>query len=97
MIEQGEMIGEETAKEHSVKITWGKDVILTPEAAHLQRQFVAGIANWFTPYEVLKMVAHDNGQLLSMRGLRSPYQDGEVWCNRRGAYADILLVNGNPR
>ncbi|MGR5433592.1 hypothetical protein ACPV5C_06120 [Vibrio owensii] len=61
------------AKEHGVKITWGTDVILAPEAAHLQRQFVADIANWFTPYEVLKMVIHDNGQLLAMSGLRSPY------------------------
>ncbi|PAW07782.1 hypothetical protein B6K85_25720 [Vibrio sp. V1B] len=66
------------AKEHGVKITWGTDVILTPEAAHLQRQFVADIANWFTPYEVLKMVIHDNGQLLAMSGLRSPYQDGKL-------------------
>lgn len=84
------------AKEHGVKITWGTDVILAPEAAHLQSQFVADMANWFTPYEVLKMVTHDNGQLLAMSGLRSPYQDGKLGVIEEGAYADILLVNGNP-
>lgn len=42
------------------------------------------------------MVTHDNGQLLAMSGLRSPYQDGKLGVIEEGAYADILLVNGNP-
>ncbi|MFW1582730.1 hypothetical protein ACEWBR_03100 [Vibrio parahaemolyticus] len=51
---------------------------------------------WFTPYEVLKMVTHDNGQLCKLSGPRDPYQKGELGVIQGGAYADMILVDGNP-
>ena len=31
-----------------------------------------------------------------MSGLRSPYPDGDLGVVAEGAYADLLLVDGNP-
>jgi len=45
---------------------------------------------------VLKMATHDNAQLLAMSGPRNPYQEGELGVVKEGAYADLLLVDGNP-
>ncbi|MGW8188431.1 MAG: hypothetical protein ACWGNK_14225, partial [Desulfobacterales bacterium] len=49
-----------------------------------------------TPYETLKMATHDNAQLLAMSGPRNPYQEGALGMIAEGAYADLILVNGNP-
>ena len=38
----------------------------------------------------------DGGELLKMSGPRSVYFEGPVGVIERGAYADIILVNGNP-
>lgn len=52
-------------------------------------------ATWFTNAEILRMVTSQNGELLRMSGPRNPYPKllGVV---EQGAYADLLLVDGNP-
>jgi imidazolonepropionase-like amidohydrolase len=42
------------------------------------------------------MITHDNGELLAFSGKRSPYRDGKLGVIEEGAYADLLLVDGNP-
>ena len=56
----------------------------------------AKVVRWYTPFEVLKMATHDNAQLLAMSGPLNPYQEGELGVVKEGAYADLLMVNGNP-
>ena len=36
------------------------------------------------------------GEMLAMSGQRNPYQDGKQGVIKAGAYADLLLVDGNP-
>jgi len=50
------------------------------------------LKTWFTPFQALKLVTHDNAQLLALSGPRNPYPGklGVV------AFADLLLVDGNP-
>ena len=50
---------------------------------------------WYTPAEALKLVTHDNAQLLALSGPRNPYP-GKLGVVEVGAYADLLLVDGNP-
>ena len=50
---------------------------------------------WYSPYEVLKMATQDNAQLLKLSGPRDPYPC-ELGVVKEGAYADLILVNGNP-
>jgi imidazolonepropionase-like amidohydrolase len=42
------------------------------------------------------MVTHDNAQLLALSGPRNPYQAGKLGVVEEGAYADLLLVDGDP-
>ena len=36
------------------------------------------------------------GELLKMGGLRNPYPGGDLGVVKQGAYANLLLVEGNP-
>lgn len=47
-------------------------------------------------FEVLKQMTSTAGELLALSGPRNPYQDGKLGVIEEGAYADILLVDGNP-
>ena len=41
------------------------------------------------------MITQDNGELLQLSGLRSPYP-GKIGVIEEQAYADLILVDGNP-
>ncbi|MFN3344637.1 MAG: amidohydrolase family protein, partial [Chloroherpetonaceae bacterium] len=83
------------AKKHKVKLAWGTDFLFEPELNEGQNQYILKLQEWFSPAEILKMVTHDNAQLLALSGNRSPYQ-GKLGVIEEGALADVLLVNGNP-
>ena len=83
------------AKKYHVKLAWGTDFLFRPEENKLQNSFLLKLTKWFTPAEILKLVTHDNAQLLALSGLRSPYQ-GQLGVVQQGALADLILVNGDP-
>ena len=80
-----------------LKVTHGTDTFLNPAAgltgltAQMER-----LEEWFTPYEILKMSTSNAGELLKLSGPRNPYQEGDLGVVTEGAYADLLLVDGNP-
>ncbi|MGB5766261.1 MAG: amidohydrolase family protein [Arenicellales bacterium] len=84
------------AKEMGVKIAFGTDCLFDPSAAALQGKMLAKMKQWFTPYEALKMATSDNAELLALSGPRNPYQEGPLGVIKGGAYADMILVDGNP-
>ncbi|WP_412470103.1 MULTISPECIES: amidohydrolase family protein [unclassified Halobacteriovorax] len=84
------------AKKHRVKIAWGTDTLFDPALAAKQGKMAAKMKRWFKPHEVLRILTHDNAQLLKLSGKRDPYPDGELGVVRVGAYADLILVNGDP-
>lgn len=83
------------AKKLKVKLAWGTDFLFEPDLNERQNEFILRLKKWFTNAEILKMVTHDNAQLLALSGLRSPYA-GKLGVVEEGALADLLLVNGNP-
>ena len=83
------------AKRLGVRIAWGTDFLFEPELNSEHNQFILLLREWFSPAEILKMVTHDNAELLALSGLRSPYQ-GRLGVVQEGALADLLLVEGNP-
>jgi imidazolonepropionase-like amidohydrolase len=83
------------AKKYGVKLAWGTDTLFDPELAKKQGKMVTKMMRWFTPFETLKMVTHDNAQLLKLSGPRDPYP-GELGVVKEGALADLILVDGNP-
>ncbi len=84
------------AKKYGIKTAFGTDVLFDPGLAKKNGKQLAKLARWYTPFETLKMATHDNGQLLKMCGPRDPYKEGELGVIKEGAYADLLLVDGNP-
>lgn len=83
------------AKRLHVKLAWGTDFLFEPELNEQQNAYILKLQPWFTNAEILKMVTHDNAQLLQLSGLRSPYP-GKLGVIEQGALADLLLVDGNP-
>ncbi len=47
-------------------------------------------------FEVLKQMTSIAGEMLTLSGPRNPYQAGKQGVIEAGAYADLLLVDGNP-
>ncbi|QBN17726.1 metal-dependent hydrolase family protein [Flavobacterium nackdongense] len=84
------------AKKYKVKMAWGTDVFFNPAINKDQNTYIAKMSNWFTPFEVLKLITSDNAQLLTLSGNRSPYKEGKLGVIEEGAYADMILVDGNP-
>lgn len=85
-----------TAKELGLKIAFGTDTLFSADLAKKQGAVLAKLGRWFTPYETLKMATCDNAELLKMSQLVTPYPLGPLGVVEEGAYADLLLVNGNP-
>jgi len=84
------------AKKYNVKLAWGTDCLFDPTLAEKQGKQLSKMTKWFTPFEVLKMATYNNAQLLYLSGKRSPYQEGKLGEISEGAYADLILVDGNP-
>jgi len=84
------------AKKYKLKTAFGSDTLFDPKLAAKNGKQLAKLQRWYTPYEVLKMATHDNAQLFAMSGPRNPYQAGPLGVVAEGAYADLLLVDGNP-
>jgi len=77
------------------KIGFGSDIIADPDMlSRINEEFVHR-TKWFTPAEILRQATGNNGRILAMSGLRSPYK-GKLGVIEEGALADLLLINGNP-
>ncbi len=50
---------------------------------------------WFSNHEILRQATSGNAQLLAMSGPRNPYP-GKLGVIQEGAYADLILIDGNP-
>jgi len=83
------------AKKLGVKLAWGTDFLFEPELNDGQNSYILRLQKWFTNAEILKMITQDNGELLQLAGLRSPYP-GKLGIIEEQALADLLLVDGDP-
>ncbi len=86
------------AKKHKVKIGFGTDFFgPTNEAFAMQALEFKARAKYFTPVEILRQVTSTNAAIVAMSGpMMNPYLQGPLGVIQKGAYADILIVNGNP-
>jgi imidazolonepropionase-like amidohydrolase len=83
------------AKQFGVKIAFGSDLLFNPPSENQGAQ-LARLGKWFSPYEVLKIATSQNAELLELSGPRHPYRKGKLGLIAEGAYADLILVDGNP-
>lgn len=88
----------ETAKKiPGLKITYGTDLFFVPkDVFDTQVKQMERLLKWYEPVEILKMATGNTTELWKMSGLRNPYAEGDLGVVQEGAYADLLLVDGNP-
>ena len=85
----------ELAKKYNIKTAWGTDVLFSQALATQQGRILASLGRWHTPPEALIMATSTNAELLRLSGKRNPYPRA-LGVVEQGAYADMLLVEGNP-
>jgi imidazolonepropionase-like amidohydrolase len=83
------------AKKYNVKLAWGTDLMFLPAQMKNQNTDIIKLKAWMTSAEALKLVTHDNAQLLAHSGPRNPYP-GKLGVVEVDALADLLLVDGDP-
>lgn len=93
---QGTDVAYRLAKKHQLKTAWGTDIFGGFEKAENEGQRVADMIRWFTPYEILKMVTSNNAEFLRLSGERNPYKEALIGEISEGAFADLIIVDGNP-
>lgn len=86
----------ESAKRHGVKIAFGSDVFLSQAAYDLQAMEWVARSQIFTPLEILKQATSVGAELIALSGPRNRYRDGPLGVIQEGAYADLVIVEGNP-
>jgi imidazolonepropionase-like amidohydrolase len=83
------------AKKHKIKTAFGSDMLFAPALAGRQGTMLAHLTRWYSNSEILTMATSVNAQMLGLSGPRNPYP-GKLGVLEEGAYADMLLVDGNP-
>ena len=81
-------------------MTIGTDVIpqwqIAVETDAKMNGEVNTMADYFEPVEILRMLTTNAARMNRMTGKLNPYTEGRLGEISVGAYADILLVDGNP-
>ncbi|WP_137725495.1 metal-dependent hydrolase family protein [Prescottella subtropica] len=86
----------EWAKKYGVKTAWGTDLLLEPQLAPRQSEMAARLGDHYSNLDALRMLTSGNAELFRMAGERDPYRQAEFGVVAAGAWADVLLVDGNP-
>jgi imidazolonepropionase-like amidohydrolase len=84
------------AKKYKVKVAWGTDLFGPLEKQALQPLEFKARTRYFSNVEILRQATSDNAELFKLSGKLHPYQEGELGVIQEGAYADLLIVDGNP-
>jgi imidazolonepropionase-like amidohydrolase len=86
----------EWAKKYGVNTAFGTDILLEPDKEFHQIVMFARLAEFMEPIEALRMATSGNAELFRMCGFRDPYIDAPLGVIQPGAWADFLLVDGDP-
>lgn len=76
-------------------IAFGSDIITDLDMLKRINEEFVHRTKWFTPVEILRQATSKSGELMALSGPRNPYP-GKLGVIEEGAYADLLLVEGNP-
>ena len=86
----------ELASKYKVKMSWGTDAFGSLQLQAAESEEFLARAKYFSAVEILRQATSYNAQLLALSGKRSPYRDGKLGVIAKGAYADLLIVDGDP-
>jgi imidazolonepropionase-like amidohydrolase len=82
-------------RSHKIKTAFGSDLLFSDRLAVRQGTMLTHLTRWYGNAEALTMATATNAELLALSGPRNPYPQ-KLGVVEEGAYADLLLVDGNP-
>lgn len=85
----------ELGRKHNVHMALGTDILFSPKGTATQGKQLAKFARWYDAADVLRLLTSGNAELAGLSGPRNPYP-GKLGRIEAGAYADILVLEGNP-
>lgn len=83
------------SKKYKAKVLFGTDMVASMESKRAQVTEFTLRSEWFSNAEILRQATSTNAEVLELSGPRNPYP-GKLGVIQEGAYADLLLINGNP-
>ncbi|MEM1129654.1 MAG: amidohydrolase family protein [Pseudomonadota bacterium] len=85
-------------KECPVKRGFQTDCVGSVEACNIQIAYEKHLNNeFFGPYQSLVTLTSVGGEIVALSGpFMNPFTEGKLGVIEEGAYADILLIDGNP-
>jgi imidazolonepropionase-like amidohydrolase len=95
MIADGTVRAIELGRKHNVNLALGTDILFSPRGTATQGRQLAKFAQWLGAADTLRLLTSGNARLAAMSGPRNPYP-GLLGRIEPGAYADILIVDGDP-
>ncbi|MGI0519993.1 amidohydrolase family protein [Microbacterium oxydans] len=84
------------ARQHGVKTAWGTDLLLEPQSAPRQSVMAARLGDFYSNAEALTMLTSGNAALFELAGERNTYRGAKLGVIAEGAWADLILVDGDP-
>lgn len=84
------------AKKYKVNIAYGSDVFGPLGAEDRALIEFTSRKRWFSSIDILKQATSENARLFELSGEINPYKDGKLGIIEKGAYADLLIYEGNP-
>jgi len=84
------------ATQYGVKTAWGTDLLLEPESASRQSAMAARLGDFYSNAEALMMLTSGNAELFELAGERNSYRTGKLGIIAEGAWADMILIDGDP-
>jgi len=84
------------AKQYGAKVAWGTDMFGNRKAYDSTNLEFKSRAAYYSNAEQLAQATSANGRLLALSNMKNPYTDGPLGVIEEGAYADMLIIDGNP-
>lgn len=84
------------AKKYHVKVAFGTDVFFDAAGTRRENSMLTRLAKVYSNVEVLKIATSGNCELFALSGPRNPYKQAKLGALQEGAWADMLLVDGDP-
>ncbi len=83
-------------KDHGVFTVGGSDMFSLPLVERIKEDVTCNVKAGFTPAQALKHWTGNAGVVLKWSGPKDPYPTYALGTIKEGAYADLLLWDGNP-
>ncbi len=81
--------------EHEVDAFGGSDLWVVDQLPLVPQDLVVR-KRWFSDVEILRQNTSNAGRWLAKSGTKNPYREGPLGVVEVGAYADMILVEGDP-